>query len=286
MFALMTLSEIYRKYLHELQTIYSKEEAAQITSLAFESIAGLHRSDVIKEPTMLLPEASLDKLLDALTRLLNHEPIQHITGEAWFCKLKFSVSPAVLVPRPETEELVCMVSAYIKEKTLSVLDIGTGSGCIAISLKNKHPQSKVSAVDISEEALHIAARNSATHDCDVHFIQSNFLDESSWAGFGKIDVVISNPPYIPVTDRDLLDKNVTRFEPHLALFEPAGEPFIFYEKIALFGCSHLHPGGRIYVEIHEDFGKEVLQIFQAAGYQSSLQKDIFGRERFVVASRD
>lgn len=283
MFALMTLSEIFRKYLHELKPLYSQNEAAQITSIAFDTLAGIQRADVIKDPTMIVSDSTLLTLESALNRLRNHEPIQYITGQAWFCNLAFKVSPSVLVPRPETEELVMLASAFISEQNLRVLDVGTGSGCIAIALAAKNKNISATAIDVSEEALVIAKHNAGMHKCSIDFKKLDFLDESCWQQSEQTDVIISNPPYIPESDKELLDKNVSRYEPHTALFEPIGHPLVFYRKIAKFGNSHLDIGGKIFVEIHEDFGKSVLEIFINAGYEAELKKDMFGRERFVVA---
>ena len=285
MFALMTLSEIYRQYLLELNKIYSGNEAAEITNIAFDDVAGIKRADVIKNPSMPIEDSLLQALTTVLSRLQKSEPIQHITGLAWFCGLSFKVSTSVLIPRPETEELVQLASAFISNKNSAVLDIGSGSGCIPIALKVKHPATKITGIDISDEALQIAKQNAELNKCDIHFFKNNFLDEAAWLSLGNFDVIISNPPYIPETDKNLLDKNVLQFEPHLALFEPAGQPYIFYKKIARFGQTHLRTGGKIFVEIHEDFGKVVFEIFLAADYEVKLIKDMFGKERFVVAGR-
>lgn len=282
MFALMTLSEIFRKYLHELGQLYSQNEASQITSIAFDSLAGLQRADVVKDPSMIISGETLGILENALLRLKKHEPIQHVTGQAWFCDLAFKVTRDVLVPRPETEELVMLASAFIKGQRLGVLDIGTGSGCIPIALQTMHANIACTAIDISTEALAIAKHNADVHKCSIQFKLLDFLNESCWSQLEQVDVIMSNPPYIPDTDKKTLDKNVLQFEPHEALFEPAGQPLIFYHKIAEFGIRNLKAGGNIFVEIHEDFGKEVLKIFSNAGYQAELKKDMFGKERFMV----
>ena len=285
MFAAMMLSEIYRRYLRELEQLYSKNEAAQITSLTFETLAGIERSDVIKDPSTILPDKTLETLEAALLRLRQHEPVQHITGQAWFCNLPFKVSPAVLIPRPETEELVILVSAFINEQRLGLLDIGTGSGCIPIALAVKHKNLHVTAVDISEEALEIARYNAVSQNCMINFIQLDFLDENCWVHLDKMDVIVSNPPYIPEGDKQLLDVNVSRYEPHLALFEPIGQSLIFYRKIAMFGKSHLRKEGKIFVEIHENFGQDVSRLFIDAGYETEVKKDMFGKDRFVIAEK-
>lgn len=281
----MTLSEIYRKYLLDLKTIYSQNEASEITSMAFEALADVQRSDVIKYPATVLPDETVQTLERALIRLKQHEPIQYITEQAWFCNLAFKVSRAVLVPRPETEELVRLVSAFLQKQRLGVLDIGTGSACIPIALLVKNNEINVTAIDVSEEALEIAKYNAALHNCPIECKQIDFLDESWWMYLEKTDVIVSNPPYIPEVDKELLDTNVSRYEPHLALFEPSGQALIFYHKIAKFAKTHLNEEGKIFVEIHEDFGKQVLQIFIDAGYEAELKKDMFGKDRFVVAEK-
>jgi release factor glutamine methyltransferase len=298
MFALMTNKEIYRSYLQQLQQLYSPNEAATITDWVFEKIAGLHRADIIKNPTDLInPETSV-KLNDGLISLLQHKPVQYVLGEAWFYKMKLKVNDHVLIPRPETEELVQLVSdEWHKENKkkkfsqsdpvtksayrTSVIDIGTGSGCIAIAVKKNLPEIDMLAIDVSSGALSIANENANLHEAAIEFKQINFLDENSWEALPVFDIIISNPPYIPINEKEKLDKNVTDFEPHTALFVPDNTPFLFYEKIAAFGKKHLSGNGKIYVEIHEDFAKETSQLFDE-NYIVELRKDFFGKERMLI----
>lgn len=282
----MILKQLYQKFLSELQNIYSKDEAAKITVMIFEWAAAVKRSDVLITPEQILPEANIILLNASLAKLLAHTPVQYVTGEAWFYQLKFKVASGVLIPRPETEELVEAALKFIKPKNdCSVIDIGSGSGCIPIAIKYNAPNSFISSVDISEEALVIARENAELHQTNITFIQLDFLDETSWTGVNKYDVIISNPPYIPEKEMQDMDKNVAVHEPHSALFVPDKTPIIFYKKIATFAQEHLKLDGKIFMETHEDFAKEVAEIFDQQNFTTEIKKDIFGKERMVMAIR-
>jgi release factor glutamine methyltransferase len=214
-----------------------------------------------------------------------HIPVQYVTGEAWFSNMKLKVSPAVLIPRPETEELVNEVISFLKDNQIaSVLDIGTGSGCIAIALKKQLPDIQVTAIDISEPALLIAKQNAQQQQTDVDFFQLDFLDENTWQTIPSYDVIISNPPYIPLAEKELLDKNVAAFEPSLALFVENNRPLVFYEKIAAFGKTHLKKSGKIFLETHENFAEETAALFNNDLYSSVVKRDIYEKQRMVVAA--
>ncbi len=291
----MTNKEIYRVYLQQLQQLYSPTEAATITDWVFEKIALLQRGDIIKNPADLInPEVS-QQLNDCLITLLQHKPVQYVLGEAWFYKMKLKVNDQVLIPRPETEELVKMVVDDWKtvvqnnlsvrdDQRLTVLDIGTGSGCIAIAIKKQMPQIALQAMDISAGALKIATENALEHQASINFMQADFLDERCWRKLPAFDVIVSNPPYIPINEKESLDKNVTTFEPHTALFVPEQKPFLFYEKIATFGEKHLKNGGKIYVEIHENFARETAKVFEQH-YRVIVTRDIFEKERMLVITK-
>ena len=300
MFALMTNKEIYRDYLQRLQQIYSTNEAAVITDWVFEKMAGLQRADIIKNPGQTIDPATSIHLNDSLEALLQHKPVQYVLGEAWFYKMKLLVNEQVLIPRPETEELVQLVindwqySPGVNEfsegtdtaqpgSRLSMLDIGTGSGCIAIAVKKYLTDTVMHAIDVSDGALLVAKENAINQQVNIEFLQVDFLDENSWKGLPVFDVIISNPPYIPLNEKDKLDKNVTAYEPTGALFVPDNKPLLFYEKIAAFGKDHLKEKGKIYVEIHEDFAKETTKVFEQF-YSVSIKKDIFGKERMLIAA--
>jgi release factor glutamine methyltransferase len=293
MFAIMTIKEIYRDYLVQLQPIYSANEAMVITDWVFEKIAGVHRSELIKNPQQTLSSEITVQLDSSLADLLQHKPVQYVVGEAWFYKMKLIVNEQVLIPRPETEELVQLVIDYCeKEKKLpsksgdkiSILDIGTGSGCIAISVKKNLPNTMVHAIDVSKGALLVAKENALLQKAEIDFIEIDFLNESNWNQLPKVDIIISNPPYIPLKEKEILDKNVTQFEPHQALFVTESAPFIFYEKIAIFGKTHLLNNGTIFVEIHEAYAKETAAIFEN-DYWIETKKDIFGKQRMLIITK-
>ena len=283
----MTIKKQYHSFLQQLKVIYNPSEATTITDWVFESIAGIKRFDVVKEPDQLITSSTAEQLQIALDALLLHKPIQYVTGEAWFYSMKLLVNEHVLIPRPETEELVQLVldsSIALSNSLPQILDIGTGSGCIAIAIKKNLPAADVSAIDLSKQALYIAAINAATYDADIKFLKVDFLDESEWVSLPMFDIIISNPPYIPINEKEHLDTNVTAYEPHQALFVPNNAPLLFYEKIAAFGLKHLNPNGQIFMEIHEDFGRETAELFQKDYKNVLIKKDIFGKERMVLAS--
>ena len=282
----MQLKELYIHFVNELKQFYDSHEASVISSMIFESIAQINKSTLITHPHQIVEKEILNKLNEALSQLKLHVPVQYITGHAWFYNLQFNVSMAVLVPRPETEELVKIVIDFIKtyhKKT--VLDIGTGSGCIAISVKKNLPVISMHAIELSEAALGIAKQNGVAHLTGITWQQMNFLDEDQWKLLPMFDVIVSNPPYIPLKEKDKLDKNVTAHEPHLALFVPDNEPLIFYEKIAAFGKEHLARGGSIFMETHESYAKEVAAHFNKNGYETLIKKDFYEKERMVTATR-
>ncbi|MBU3713885.1 MAG: peptide chain release factor N(5)-glutamine methyltransferase [Ferruginibacter sp.] len=285
MFAYVTIQEIHRHYLNELSLIYSKNESAQITHMIFEDIAGISRSEIIKKPLEPLPSLISEKLDSCLARLMQHEPVQYVIGHTWFYKLKLKVNPTVLIPRPETEELVSEAVDFLKtKKQPSILDIGSGSGCIPIALKKNIPEAEVSSIDISKEALEIAGENAKLNGVSVNFKQTDFLSQKNWNTFGKYHVIISNPPYIPLSEKNTMDINVIKYEPYLALFVDNRNPLIFYHKIASFGKLRLKKEGKIFLEVHENYAQQVKDVFQNENYTTEVKKDIFGKERIIVAT--
>jgi release factor glutamine methyltransferase len=284
MFALMMLKELYRNFLVQLQKIYSLSEATAITDWVFEKMASLKRSDILKNPEKKISPVAGELIQKTLHELLLHKPIQYVLGEAWFYRLKFKVNEHVLIPRPETEELVEQLIKDRKSKLTdpAILDIGTGSGCIPIAIKKNLPAAKLTAIDVSKDALALAIENAAMHNAHIHFTELDFLDETNWPSLGMFDIIISNPPYIPINEKEKLAKNVTAFEPHLALFVPDRSPLIFYEKIAAFGTDHLLPNGKIYLETHEDHAKETAALFHNNYQTVMIKKDMYGKERMII----
>lgn len=281
----MQLREFYNHFLSELKPLYSFEEAAAISTMIFEHFAGKTKADIVTEPHYILEKEKIPALEYALLQLKRNMPVQYVIGEAWFAGLRFKVTPAVLIPRPETEELVAEAARFMKDNhKKTVLDIGTGSGCIPITIKKQLPVAEVSAIDISSEALMVARGNAAIHNTAIRWMEMDFLEEKEWDVLQSYDAIISNPPYIPENEKALLDKNVTAHEPHLALFVPDEKALIFYEKIALFGQKHLADGGGIFMEAHESFAGDVAKYFSESGYQALVKKDISGKDRIVIAN--
>ena len=280
----MMIKDLYRNFLVQLQRIYSLSEATAITEWVFEKMASLKRSVILKNPEKKITPAA-DKLIqETLHELLLHKPVQYVLGEAWFYRMKFKVNAHVLIPRPETEELVEQLIKDRKSKLTdpAILDIGTGSGCIPIAIKKNLPASKLTAIDVSKDALALANENALMHNTHISFAEVDFLDESKWPSLPMFDIIISNPPYIPTNEKAELGKNVTDFEPHLALFVPDKSPLIFYEKIAAFGRDHLLPNGKIYLETHESFAQQAAALFRTYYQTVMINKDMYGKERMVI----
>jgi len=209
-------------------------------------------------------------------------PLQYIVGEAWFYKYPFKVNEAVLIPRPETEELVEWILSCIVKTNLSLLDIGTGSGCIPITIKKEKPETHITSLDISRQALAIAEENARQLNTEIKFLTLDFLNESSWVDLNKYDLIVSNPPYIPVNEKETLSVNVRNHEPHQALFVPGNQPLLFYEKIAKFGKEYLNDQGLIFLELHQDYAYETKKLFEEFGYKNvELRKDISGNDRML-----
>lgn len=286
----MTIKEYYRHYLRKLQNIYDLDEASVITNWVFENKALMKRSDVLKDQEDELDILLIEKLNIALQRLLQHEPVQYVLGETWFCNMRMKVNRYVLIPRPETEELVEWIVNYTKQHKqldahLSILDIGTGSGCIAIALKKKLAHSTITAIDVSKDALATAKENAIDNEVKIDFIQVDFLDEATWQKLPKFNIIVSNPPYIPISEEQKLDKNVTLFEPHNALFVPDQSPLLFYEKIAAFAKKHLEEKGKVFVETHEEFANATANLFSKYFDKVELKQDMFGKNRMLKATQ-
>ena len=281
----MTTNELYRLYLKELKQIYSESEASNITRLIFESFGNISRADIIKTPETLISQALELQLNESLQSLLQHKPVQYIIGEAWFYQLNFKVTDAVLIPRPETEELVDEVINFLKQSpNKKVLDIGTGSGCIPIAIKKNMPFANVTSIDISENAIAVAKENAEKNEVEINFIQMDFLNDKEWNKLELYDVVVSNPPYIPELEKATIENNVKMYEPHNALFVPDMKPLIFYEAILNFCKIHLTETGKIFMETHENYANEVCQLFLNNGFSAEIKKDLNDKQRMVMAT--
>jgi len=287
----VTLTKIYRRYLEQLQLIYSTNEASIITDQVFVATAGIHRTDLIKHPIQIIEDHLVSILEQRLAELLLHKPVQYVLGEAWFYGMRLKVNEHTLIPRPETEELVQSIIDHYQttgvesDEPINIIDIGTGSGCIAIAIKKNLPGVNMTAIDVSSEALIVSQENAISQKVNIDFLQMDFLDEAQWKNLKVFNYIVSNPPYIQVSEREKMDKNVTAFEPATALFVPDDSPFLFYEKIAAFAEDHLLPGGKIFVEVNEALAHETAEIFKANNRQFEIRKDLFEKERMIVVSK-
>ncbi len=281
----MRLKDGIDQIIKELSKLYDEAEAAAIAELVMEKITGSSKNELTGKKNIDLDTVQINLLDGYLERLARYEPVQYVLNEAFFCGLKFYVDKNVLIPRPETEELVEWIIAGCKFPVdeLSILDVGTGSGCIPISLKRRIRKAKVSSIDISPAAISVAQKNANELGADVNFIEMDFLDDSRTSALPAFDIIVSNPPYIPAKDSNTLSSNVLEYEPGAALFVPDNDPVIFYKTLAEFGKKHLDPGGTIYAEMHEDYHKEVEEFFRSAGYQVEVKKDMQGKYRMLKA---
>lgn len=279
----MTLQEATYYLLNKLRSIFNDSEASQVTDWIMEYVTGSKKTERMLYKNELLAEDEEKKIHEYVNRLLKKEPVQYVLNESWFCGLKLYVSPAVLIPRPETEELVEWVIANCKFPVdeLKILDIGTGSGCIAIALKRRLRRAEVWACDNSAAALEVAIKNADSLGTPVHFLQLDFLDSKTWQQLPSFDIIVSNPPYIPLKDQNTLAPNVLDHEPAAALFVPDNDPLIFYKALARFGKTNLLKPGSIFSEIHEDLGSATMAVFQGAGYSTELKKDMQQKDRMI-----
>ena len=278
----MSIAEVYNAFVLKLSAIYSKEESITITNWVFEDLASSSRLNRITHPAEELDEPKATKLQAALDSLLNHTPVQYVLGATWFCDMQLEVNQNVLIPRPETEELVEWIVEDANPTPNSIIDIGTGSGCIALALKKKLPFAKLTALDISAAALEVAKRNAIKLSLEIDLLELNFLNEYEWNALPLYETIVSNPPYISLKEKNTLNRNVVDHEPHLALFIE-NDPMLFYKKIAEFSCSNLKKNGSIYVEIHEDLAENVCRIFKDSDFEVEQRKDFYGRDRMVKA---
>lgn len=278
----MLLSHFREKFKTQLQEEYPPEEISSFFNILMQSFLGMNRIDLALDPKREINSLENGKFEEALQRLVNHEPIQYITGETEFFGYSFRVNNNVLIPRPETEELVQWIlgeNLLSQKRELSILDIGTGSGCIAISLALRLPEAKIYAMDISKSALEIAAENALLHNANVQFIQTDILSLESLPG--KYDIIVSNPPYVRELEKHNMHKNVLNHEPSLALYVYNEEPLIFYKKITKLATHSLKKSGLLYFEINQYLGKETLSMIENMGFETELRKDIFGNDRMI-----
>ncbi len=280
----ITIKEAYGYLVEKLSTIYELPEAQSVAKILFEDAFKIYQPSGEK-----MDLKDLMKFSKYEARLMENEPVQYVLGQADFFGLKLHVNKDVLIPRQETEELVFNIRKNIKKREsqseIRILDIGTGSGCIAIWLAKNIENAKVTAIDVSANALEIARKNAKQNKASVEFIELNFLDENAWSELGTFDIIVSNPPYVLQKEKTLMPRRVTNFEPHLALFVDDQDGLIFYKQISAFAKDHLSENGSIYLECNEFNGSEVLKHYNESGYKdAALEKDLMGKERLLIVS--
>ncbi|WP_340155022.1 peptide chain release factor N(5)-glutamine methyltransferase [uncultured Winogradskyella sp.] len=285
----MVLKELQHIFHIELDAIYGKHEVDSFFYLCTEHYLNVPRIQLTLEPGLAITKPETDTFFKVLEDLKQQKPIQYILGETEFYGLPFKVNEHVLIPRPETEELVDLiirsVTARAVGKSIKILDIGTGSGCIAISLAKNLPKAKVYALDVSSEALTMAKENAKGNNVDITFIEASILEASNWNLFfenTKFDVIVSNPPYVRELEKQEIQPNVLDNEPHLALFVEDNNPLIFYKAITDFAVKKLKPNGKLYFEINEYLGEETKQLLVDANFEAvELLKDLNGNDRML-----
>jgi release factor glutamine methyltransferase len=284
----MTLNEARTVLTKELKNVYKSDELKNIVELVIEHITNMTRMEQVKSKVAYLTCTQLESIDAISERLKKNEPVQYVLGEAWFAGMRFKVNKNVLIPRPETEELVDWIvkeSQKSKVKSQNIIDIGTGSGCIPITLKKKLPEVNVSAIDVCSEALFTATENAIELNAEVDFLLLDFLDEEKWKELSQYDIIVSNPPYVKQTEINTMHDRVKEFEPYLALFVPDNDALLFYKKLSSFSLKHLNQGGSLFVEINEALGESVVTLLRSAGFANiELRKDMQGKDRMVSAT--
>ncbi|MEZ2335457.1 peptide chain release factor N(5)-glutamine methyltransferase [Mucilaginibacter sp. RCC_168] len=290
---MITIKDVFKDY-KQLNNIYDSMETEAITLLVISEISKLSKASVKAFPERELSAEQSEELKTILTRLQTGEPIQYILGETEFYGLPFKVNPSVLIPRSETEELVEWIletcGGHFAENSNqfdgAILDIGTGSGCIAISLKKNLPNADISAVDISETALQTARVNTALNKVEINFMNSDILDwQAQITKFKMYNLIVSNPPYVTLHDKQQMHINVTDHEPHSALFVPEDDPLLFYHTIADFALAQLPANGLLFFEINENYGSQTVEMLRKKGFVDIiLKQDMSGRDRMIKAA--
>lgn len=276
----MTIKEASHLIKESIKNIHESREINAITDWVLEDLTGLKRVDRIVFNGEL-DEKQEKKLNEYLKKLAASTPVQYVTGYGWFMQKKLSVNEHVLIPRPETEELVEWALESLTPG-MKVVDIGTGSGCIPVLLKHERPEAEVYAIDVSSEALEMAKKNAASFGAEILFLEKDILDDQTWKSLPECELIISNPPYIPYKDKETMDKHVVEHEPHLALFVPENDPLVFYKAIIRLAETKLKQGGKIFFETHYALAKDVASL---TTWNAEVRKDAFGKERMVCITK-
>lgn len=274
-----------------LDGLYDDREASTIAGMVMEFVTGKSKMDRWLQKNEPLTIEDLNCLEKYSKELLTGKPVQYVLGQAWFAGLCLQVNEHTLIPRPETEELVNLCANWaaanqMQQAPLKIVEVGTGSGCIAIALQKKLPSSQITAVDISTEALNVASANAIANNTSITFKSLDFLVESNWPELGSFDIIISNPPYIADIEKESMAGHVLNFEPHTALFVRDNDPLIFYNALANFGNKYLHKDGAVFVEINQALGIQTQDVFEQNNYTTVLKKDLFENDRMIVATKN
>lgn len=277
----MILKEAIEQLRNGLAGVADPQEVQAMIRVVCEDIFNYDQVDVALRQESELPEFAPEKVADIIARLSRHEPLQYIVGSARFHGHKFKVNPAVLIPRPETEQLVDLIVDENPASDLRVLDMGTGSGCIAISLARALKFAQVEALDVARDAINVARENAAALKAKVRFFESDMLSPQPAS---RYDIIVSNPPYVCWSERDAMDRNVKDYEPAQALFVPDNDPLLFYKAIAPYAAQSLEPGGKLYLEINQRFGADVKCLLEQNGLDEvRIIEDSYGNVRFAAA---
>ena len=293
----MLLKQYKTHFFDLLKNIQDEQEIESFFFILTEYLHNLKRVDVALNPDFEISDAAIEKWNAILAQLQQEKPIQYITREAWFYGLRFEVNENTLIPRPETEELVEWIiesqKSKVKSQKFEILDIGTGTGCIPISLKANLPHVNVSAIDVSEKALEVARRNAVSNKVEINFIQTNILEVEDLSQLQtpnfqlptSFDIIVSNPPYVRNLEKQEIKKNVLDYEPHLALFVEDTDALLFYRKIAQLALKNLSPKGLLFFEINQYLGKETVELLENLGFKNiELKKDMYGNDRMIRCS--
>jgi len=288
----MLLKNYKTVFLQELSSLYDEQEVESFFYLVLEKLHGMKRIDLALKPETILDGIHLKQWKSIISELKQQKPIQYILGETEFYGLPFLVNENVLIPRPETEELVELILSNNRiiesSSSFKILDIGTGSGCIPVSLKKNLPNAEVYAIDVSEKALATAQKNAELNKVEVHFILKNILEVATLSAVEgleqQFDIIVSNPPYVRNLEKAEIKPNVLEFEPHLALFVEDNDALLFYRKITELAQKNLNPNGQLYFEINQYLGKETLALVESYGFKNVLlHQDIYGNDRMISA---
>ncbi|MBX7205851.1 MAG: peptide chain release factor N(5)-glutamine methyltransferase [Bacteroidia bacterium] len=284
----MTYKEFHGKTQNELRAIYDEQESENITWMLMEDATGYSRSKLRSLDREEIPETFVFRVYKYLHGLMQQQPVQYALGYTWFYKQKFSVNPSVLIPRSETEELVYRIIKECRGRKVSILDIGTGSGCIAISLQLEIPDAEITAIDFSAEALETARENAVALKADkICFDQIDILKETDWGKLGQYNVLVSNPPYITEEEKKDMQPNVLQHEPHSALFVTNHDPLQFYKAITAFAQMHLKKGGHLFFECNEKYAIQTEKLLKQNGFDAvEVLKDMQGKPRIVTSIKN